>query len=88
MRKGRLFQILALVLALALALAYLFPVYVLFINSFKTQKAIYIDVINPPRGASFTLNNYPDAMERIGYARALMNSSSLISRLQVTAGRQ
>lgn len=72
--KRWLFSALALALALLLAFLYLFPVYVLFINSFKTQKAIYIDVINLPRGANFTLNNYPDAMARIGYWRALFNS--------------
>ncbi len=82
MRRQRTLAYLALALALVLAFAYLFPVYVLFINSFKTQKAIYIDVIHLPRKNSFTWQNYPVAMEKIGYWRALGNSL-LISVMSV-----
>lgn len=64
----------ALILALLLAFIYLFPVYVLLINSFKTQKAIYIDVIRLPDQTNFTMQNYPIAMEKIVYWRALFNS--------------
>lgn len=74
MRRRKATSYLALLLALILAAVYLFPVYVLFINSFKTQKAIYIDVIHLPQQASFTWQNYPVAMEKIGYWRALFNS--------------
>ena len=74
MRRSKATSCLALLLALILAAVYLFPVYVLFINSFKTQKAIYIDVIHLPQQASFTWQNYPVAMEKIGYWRALFNS--------------
>lgn len=74
MRRRKATSCLALLLALILAAVYLFPVYVLFINSFKTQKAIYIDVIHLPQQASFTWQNYPVAMEKIGYWRALFNS--------------
>lgn len=72
-REKIVLRLMALV-AVILALIYLFPIYILFINSFKTQRAIYIDVINFPRGADATLMNYPNAMEKMGFARALWNS--------------
>ncbi len=67
-------QRLIILFGIILAVFYLSPLYVLFINSFKTQKGIYLDTIKFPKGDYFTLANYPEAIERMGYIKAFTNS--------------
>lgn len=57
-----------------LALIYLFPIFILFLNSFKTQKGIYISAIALPDHATFTLQNYPESMRKLEYVSAFLNS--------------
>ena len=61
------------ILCLLLSLLFLFPIYILFISSFKNIKGIYIDVLGLP-GDYFTLSNYPDAISRMEYLTAFKNS--------------
>lgn len=55
-------------------LLYLFPVFVLIINSFKGLKSIYINIIELPNKQTFTFNNYIDAFRRLDYIRSFKNS--------------
>ena len=57
-----------------LALVYLFPIFILFLNSFKTQKGIYINTIALPDHATFTIQNYPESMRKLEYVSAFLNS--------------
>lgn len=52
---------------------FLFPIYILVLNSFKTQKGIFLDILGLP-GEFFTLANYPDALSRLSYLTAFKNS--------------
>lgn len=72
MRKEKWVKRICFVIALFLALLYIFPIYVLVINSFKDLKSIYIDITGFP--ASFSLANYRDAFRRLDYIRSFLNS--------------
>lgn len=53
---------------------FLFPIYILVLNSFKNTKGIFTDVIGFPNKETFTLVNYSNAFEALEYARSFMNS--------------
>lgn len=59
---------------LFLGCLFLFPIYILVLNSFKNTKGIFTDVIGFPNAATFTLANYPNAFEALEYVRSFMNS--------------
>ena len=71
-KKGAKF--LLLLLGIILALIFLFPVYILIINSFKSLKDIYSDILAFPIGDMFTFANYLDAFFRLDYVRSFLNS--------------
>lgn len=60
------------VIASLIALLYLFPIYVLVINSFKDLKSIYVDILGVP--VAFSLANYADAFGRLDYIPSFLNS--------------
>lgn len=60
------------VLGCALSLLYLSPLFILVINSFKSLKEIYLDVLALPSGFSFV--NYATALEKLNYRVSIMNS--------------
>lgn len=62
------------VLGILLALLFLFPVYILVINSFKSLRDIYSNILAFPAGLSFTLDNYLNAFSRLDYVRSFLNS--------------
>lgn len=62
------------VLGILLALLFLFPVYILVINSFKSLRDIYSNILAFPAGLSFTLDNYLNAFARLDYVRSFLNS--------------
>ena len=62
------------VAGLFLGCLFLFPIYILVLNSFKNTKGIFTDVIGFPNAATFTLANYPNAFEALEYIRSFMNS--------------
>ncbi len=53
---------------------YLFPIYILALNSFKTQRALFQNVLNFPNVSTFTLDNYSSAFERLKFVRSFCNS--------------
>lgn len=62
----------AFLVTIIIAALYLFPVYILFVNSFKDLKSIYIDIIGLPE--SLSLVNYKDAFQRLDYVKTFLNS--------------
>ena len=46
------------VTGLILGCIFLFPIYILIMNSFKTTKGIFTDVLGFPAKGTFTLENY------------------------------
>lgn len=59
---------------LFLGCLFLFPIYILVLNSFKNTKGIFTDVIGFPNAVTFTLENYSNAFEALEYVRSFMNS--------------
>jgi len=68
--KGFLFYLSGLILACI----FLFPIYILFVNSFKSLKAMFLDVIGIPDKATFTLKNYINAFQSLDYLHSFLNS--------------
>lgn len=67
-------RILILLIGVALALVFLFPVYILVMNSFKSLTDIYRDILAFPVGDMVTFANYLDAFTRLDYVRSFFNS--------------
>jgi len=51
---------------------YLFPIYIVVINSFKDRSEIYENILTPPSG--FSLEYYTTAMEKMDFFNAFKNS--------------
>lgn len=62
------------VFAIFVALVFLAPLYIAFINSFKTQKGIYLNVIGLPSKITFTFENYIQAFKDLNFLHSFMNS--------------
>lgn len=59
-------------LILAIGLGFLFPLYIMFINSVKNRAELYMSPVAFPE--SFLLSNYADAAQKMGFMRAFANS--------------
>lgn len=59
---------------LILGCIFLFPIYILIMNSFKTTKGIFTDVLGFPAKGTFTLENYKNAFQELDYIRSFTNS--------------
>lgn len=62
------------VLGIALGAIFLFPIYILILNSFKNTKGIFTDVIGLPNADTFTSSNYANAFSELEYVRSFANS--------------
>ncbi|MDE4084271.1 carbohydrate ABC transporter permease [Planococcus maritimus] len=60
------------VLGIALAILWLLPFYLMFVNSFKSKKEIFLDTTSPPEAWSF--DNYITAFQELDFLRTLFNS--------------
>lgn len=71
-------------LTIVLCLAYLFPIYIVLVNSFKNRAELYEDVLALP--SSFSFQYYHNAMGRMNFLSALSNSLivTVISILFIT----
>lgn len=72
--KNEKLRIAGMFLGIVLALLFLFPVYILAINSFKSLREIYSNILAFPWGQLFTLSNYADAFVRLDYIKSFFNS--------------
>lgn len=60
------------VLGIALAILWLLPFYLMFVNSFKSKKEIFMDTTSPPE--SWNFENYITAFHELDFIRTLFNS--------------
>lgn len=74
MAKRRLGKIGLTVFGAVLACLYVSPIFILFINSFKSLKNIYVNVLALPNKQTFIWSNYPEAFEKLEYVRSFSNS--------------
>jgi raffinose/stachyose/melibiose transport system permease protein len=72
--KGLLLKA-ALGASCVIALAYLFPVYILLINSFKGLREIYLGILDLP--AKLNMTNYREALDRIDFFVSIGNSLAI-----------
>lgn len=62
------------VIGIVLGAMFLFPIYILALNSFKSQKAIFMGILDFPNATTFTFKNYTTAFERLDYINTFCNS--------------
>ncbi|HLV09434.1 MAG TPA: carbohydrate ABC transporter permease [Halanaerobiales bacterium] len=55
-----------------LAVLYLFPFYIMIVNSFKTKRQLFLDILGLPD--SFNFDNYVLAWKRLDYLKVFLNS--------------
>ncbi|MGC6768139.1 carbohydrate ABC transporter permease [Enterococcus sp. LJL128] len=67
-RKALLIKI----LGICLMLAWLYPFYLIVVNSFKTKSEIFKNTLNVPE--QFTTENYPIAFEKLDFFQSALNS--------------
>lgn len=73
LKKKKLFiNLLLYIIGVAIAFVFIFPILILAINSFKTLKEIYINVLALPNNFSF--NNYFEAYKKLDFFRSVCNS--------------
>lgn len=58
--------------ALALSLVYLFPIYIIVVNSFKNRSQLYENILALPTAISFEY--YASAMEKMNFLKSFSNS--------------
>ncbi|MCT4562887.1 MAG: carbohydrate ABC transporter permease [Maledivibacter sp.] len=57
-----------------LAVLFLSPLYIVFTNSFKTQKGIFLNVMSLPFGKYFSPGNYTESFKQLDFIRSFFNS--------------
>lgn len=57
-----------------LAVLFLSPLYIVFTNSFKTQKGIFLNVMSLPFGKYFSPGNYAESFKQLDFIRSFFNS--------------
>jgi len=62
------------VVGISVAVIFLAPLYIVFTNSFKTAKGIFMNVLSLPAKGTFTANNYIQAFDDLNFMHSLMNS--------------
>lgn len=76
-RKKITSKIIFVLIGLALSLIFLFPIFILFLNSLKNQKGIFLNVLGIPNAQTFTPSNYPKAFEYLDYLHSFWNSLTI-----------
>ncbi len=70
--KKQIGKIVLSILVVVLGLCFLFPLYIMFINSVKNRAELYMSPVAIPR--TFLWDNYVDAAAKMGFVRAFGNS--------------
>lgn len=71
-RKKKVARVIVSIILLALGILYLFPIYIVIVNSFKNRQELYDNMIALPK--NFTLDYYKIAMEKMEFPNAFKNS--------------
>ncbi len=74
MWKKKIKKIVLVIFSILLAVLFLSPLYIVFTNSFKTQKGIFMNVLSLPFGPFFTLENYKEAFIQLNFIHSFKNS--------------
>lgn len=74
MKKSMLKNIGLPIFGSLVAILFLSPLYIVFTNSFKTQKGIFLNVLGLPSSKYFTLKNYAEAFIQLNFVHSFLNS--------------
>jgi len=74
MSNSRIKKFVLPVLSSLLGILFLSPLYIVFTNSLKTQKGIFLNVMNLPFGEYFNPKNYTEAFIQLDFIRSFFNS--------------
>ena len=73
-KKSNKKKFLFVLASVILSIIYIFPIYILILNSFKTQKGLFENVLGLPNKETFTLNNYKEAFSKLNFFHSFFNS--------------
>ncbi len=73
-KKGRLKRTIFSIIALIIGIIFVFPIYILALSSFKTQKGLLSNIIGFPDSTTFHPANYVDAFNKLNYLQSFCNS--------------
>lgn len=62
------------IISIFLSVLFLSPLYIVFTNSFKTQKGIFLNVMSLPFGRYFSIENYKEAFIQLNFVHSFLNS--------------
>ncbi len=62
------------IIAILLAVIYVFPFYIILVNSFKTQKGIFLNIMGVPSKDFFRPQNYIEAFKQLNFLHSFANS--------------
>lgn len=73
-KKGRFKRAVLSIIALIVGVIFVFPIYILALNSFKTQKGLLSNIVGFPDSTTFSPNNYVEAFNKLKYLQSFCNS--------------
>ena len=73
-KKGRFKRLVLSIIGCIIGLVFVFPIYVLALNSFKTQKGLLVNLLGFPDAKTFSPNNYVEAFDKLKYLQSFCNS--------------
>lgn len=74
MKNKRKSKTVLYIISILIAIVFLSPFYIVLTNSFKTQKGIFINVMDLPFGKYFDAFNYIDAFIELNFVKSFFNS--------------
>lgn len=73
-KKGRLKRTIFSIIALIIGVIFVFPIYILALSSFKTQKGLLSNIVGFPDSTTFSPKNYVEAFNKLKYLQSFCNS--------------
>lgn len=74
MKQKHAGTILLFLLGILLSVIFIAPIWILLINSFKSLKNIYLNVLALPNADTFIFKNYPEAFKKLDFTTSFFNS--------------
>ncbi len=73
-KQGRLKRAIFSIIALIVGIIFVFPIYILALSSFKTQKGLLSNIVGFPDSTTFHPENYVEAFNKLKYLQSFCNS--------------
>lgn len=73
-KRGRIKRLFLSIIGGVIGIVFLFPIYILALNSFKTQKGLLVNLLGFPDSKTFSPNNYVETFNKLNYLQSFCNS--------------